>query len=70
MGGETGNFVAHAFGGCDGDLIDYALVSVEVKRETSIVLLNDGACALFDGFGTNSLLSFVEVQKGGRKMKS
>ena len=55
MGGETCNFVAHALGGGDGYLIDYTLVGVEVECETSVVLLDDGACTLLDGLGTNSL---------------
>jgi len=29
---------------------------VEVECETSVVLLDDGACTLLDGLGTNSLL--------------
>jgi hypothetical protein len=31
MGGESGDFVSHAFGGGDGDFIDDAFVGVEVE---------------------------------------
>ena len=55
MGCESGNLVAHSLGWGDGDLIDYTLVCVEVKGETSVVLLDDSTGTLFDGLGTNSL---------------
>ena len=55
MSGETGDFVTHAFGGGDGDLIDDAFVGVEVEGQTGVVLLHDGAGGLFDGFGADSL---------------
>lgn len=55
MGGETGDFIAHAFGGGDGDFIDDTFVGVEVKGKTGVVFLDDCASGLFDGFGTDSL---------------
>jgi hypothetical protein len=55
VGSESSDFVTHALWGCDCYLIDYALVGVEIKSETSVVLLDDGACTLFDGLSTDSL---------------
>ena len=55
MGGETGDLVAHAFGGGDGDFVNDALVRVKIEREARVVLLDDGASALFDGLCADSL---------------
>lgn len=54
MSGESGNLVAHAFGGGYGDFIDYALVGVEVECEAWVVLFDDGACGFLYCFGTDS----------------
>jgi len=61
MSGESGNLVAHAFGGGYGDFIDYALVGVEVECEAWVVLFDDGACGFLYCFGTDSLNLLVCV---------
>jgi len=53
--GETGNFVAHALGWCNGHFIDDAFIGVEVKCKTSVVLLDDGAGTFLYGLGSDSL---------------
>lgn len=55
MGGETRDLVPHALRGGDGDLVDDALVRVEVEGETGVVLLDDGPRGLLDGLGSDSL---------------
>jgi len=41
--GETGDLVAKALGGDDGDILGDALVGVEVERQARVVLLDDDA---------------------------
>ena len=55
MRSESGDLVAHALGGGDGDLIDDALVGVEVKRQAGVVLLDDGPRGLLDGLRADTL---------------
>jgi len=55
MGGESRDLVPHALRGGDGDLVDDALVRVEVEGETGVVLLDDGPGGLLDGLGSDSL---------------
>jgi len=55
VGGEARDLVAHALGGGDGDLVDEALVRVEVEGEAGVVLLDDGPGGLLDGLGADSL---------------
>jgi len=43
MCGESSDLIAHALGRQDGDLIDNALVGVEVQRQARVVLLDNGA---------------------------
>jgi hypothetical protein len=55
VGGESRDLVPHALRGGDGDLVDDALVRVEVEGETGVVLLDDGPGGLLDGLGSDSL---------------
>jgi hypothetical protein len=61
VGGESGDFVSHALRGGDGDLIDDALVCVEVEGQAGVVLLDDGPRGLLDGLGSDSLFVVVVV---------
>ena len=54
MRGVTGNLVAEALGGDDGDLIADALVGVEVRGELGVELLNDDLGGLLDGLGADA----------------
>ena len=65
MGGETGDFVAHALGGGDGDFINDTFVGVEVEGQTGVVFLDDSTSGLLDGFGTDSLR--IELSWGKTK---
>ena len=56
MSSESSNLVTHALGGGDGDLVDDALVGVEVEGEAGVVLLDDRPGGLLDGLGADSLL--------------
>lgn len=57
VGGETGNLVAQTLRGDDGDLIDDALVLVEVDvRKTRVVLLDEHARGTLGSLGANSTL--------------
>jgi hypothetical protein len=62
VGGETGNLVSQTLRGDDGDFIADSLVGLEVKSETGVVLLNDDAGGLLDGFGTDATL-LISIQK-------
>ena len=55
VGRESGDLVPHPLGGGDGDLVDDALVGVEVEGEAGVVLLDDGPGGLLDGLGADSL---------------
>uniref|UniRef100_A0A7S2CHY6 Uncharacterized protein n=1 Tax=Florenciella parvula TaxID=236787 RepID=A0A7S2CHY6_9STRA len=48
------HLVAHALRRHDSDLVNNALVGVEVEGETGVVLLHDHAAVLLDGLGTDS----------------
>ena len=56
MSGKTGNLVAESLGGDDGDFIADAFVGLEIEGEAWVVLLDDDARCLFDGFGANTAL--------------
>ena len=66
VGGESRDLVAHALGGDDGDLVADPLVGVEVKGETSVVLLNDDTSRALDSLGTNSHCLFILEVEWGR----
>lgn len=63
MGGESGNLVAHALGGSDGNFVNETFVGVKVEGETGVILLDDGPCGLFDGFGSYSLMEKQKTQE-------
>ena len=52
---KSGNLVADPLGRNDRNLINDTLVGVEVKGQAAIVLLDDDAGGLFNGFITNTL---------------
>ena len=63
MGGKSGNLVAHAFRGSDGNFVNETFVGVKVESETGVILLDDGPCGLFDGFGSYSLLYISRIKE-------
>lgn len=54
VGSESGNLVAEALRGNDGNLIADLLVGVEVKGQARVVLLDDDAGSTLDGLSTNA----------------
>jgi hypothetical protein len=67
VGGESRDLVPHALRGGDGDLVDNALVRVEVEGEAGVVLLNDGPGGLLDGLGSDSLSVVVVSSRNQSK---
>ena len=55
MGDEACDLVAHALAGDDGHLINNALVGVEVKRQSRVVLLDDDSRRLLDSLRADTL---------------
>ena len=51
---SPGNLVAQRLGGDDGNLLHHTLVGLEVQRQAHVVLLNDEARSLLDGFGSHA----------------
>ncbi len=51
----SGNLVSHSLRRKDGNLINNTLVGVEIKRESSVVFLDDGASTLLNGLRTDTL---------------
>lgn len=71
VGGETGDLVAQTLRGDDGDLIDDALVLVEVDaRQTRVVLLDEHARGTLGGLGTNATLRGGDQTHDERKEES
>ena len=56
MGDVSGNLVAQALGGNNGDLVAKLLVHVEIVTELSVPLLNDRASGFLDCLGANTTL--------------
>ena len=54
--GEASNLVAEALSGDGSDLLDEALVGLEVGAQAGVVLLNDDLRGLLDGLGANATL--------------
>lgn len=54
MRGVTGNLVAEALGGNDGNFIADALVGLEVEGQAGVVTLNDDLGGLLDGLGADA----------------
>ena len=57
MRNVASDLVSHSLGGEDGDFIDNSLVRVEVKRQSSVVLLNDHPGGSLHGLGSDSLFT-------------
>lgn len=58
VGGETRDLVPQALGGDRGDLIEEALVGVEVQGETGVVLLNEHPRSTLDSLRPDATLLF------------
>ena len=56
MGDVSGNLVAQALGGDDGDLVAKLLVQVEIVAELGVPLLDDGASGFLDCLSANATL--------------
>ena len=54
------DLVPEPFAGNYGDIFAHALVSVEIVRESSVILLNDDAGRLLDGFRSHSTLEKIK----------
>ena len=59
--GEACNFIPQSFGLNDGHLLCHSLVSVKVKSQTCIILLDDDPGGFLDGFRSNAALQIVET---------
>ena len=51
----TGDLVAHALGGQDGNIVNNTLISVEVHRQASVVLLHNSAGRFLYCLGSDTL---------------
>jgi len=51
----SGNLVSHSLRRKDSNLIDNTLVGVEIKRESSVVFLDNSASTLLNGLRTDTL---------------
>ena len=60
---KTGDFVTERFARDDGYLLAYSLVCMEIKRQSSVILLDDDARGFFDGFGTYSTLELNTINR-------
>ena len=62
VGCVTSNLVSHSLGRKNCYLIDNTLVGVEVKRESSVVFLDNSASTLLNGFRTDTLRFQIRKQ--------